>query len=91
VKGRPATPAWALADVIAWKDFPANELHPTEKPLSVLMPLIEAFFQPGQIVADPFAESGSTLMAAKMLGRYYLGVELDAKYHAIARRRLEQA
>lgn len=88
VKGRPATPSWALADVIAWRDFPVNELHPTEKPLSILAPLIEAFSQPGQIVADPFAGSGSTLMAAKMLGRDYIGVEVDAEYHAIARHRL---
>lgn len=91
VKGHPAEPCWALADVIQWKDFPANELHPTQKPLSVLTPLIEAFSQPGQLVLDPFAGSGSTLMAAKTLGRDYIGMELDAKYHAIASRRLEQA
>jgi adenine-specific DNA-methyltransferase len=88
VKGHPAEPSWALADVIEWKDFPANELHPTQKPLSVLTPLIEAFSQPGQLVVDPFAGSGSTLMAAKTLGRSYIGIELDAKYYALARRRL---
>jgi DNA modification methylase len=88
VKGRPAEPSWALADVIAWEDYPANELHPTEKPLSVLAPLVEAFSKPGEIVADPFCGSGSTLMAAKTLGRGYIGIEIDAEYNTIARRRL---
>lgn len=87
-KGNPRQPSGAIADVIPWNDFPKNELHPTEKPLSILTPLIEAFSQPGQLVVDPFAGSGSSLMAAKTLGRDYIGIELDAKYHAIARRRL---
>jgi len=91
VKGRPGKPGYALADVIHWKDFPKNDLHPTQKPLSVLLPLIEAFCPPSGTVLDPFAGSGSTLLAAKMLGRSYLGIELDAKYHKVASRRLATA
>jgi adenine-specific DNA-methyltransferase len=91
VKGIPALPSYALADVIEWKDYPGNALHPTQKPLSVLTPLIEAFSQPGGTVLDPFAGSGSTLMAAKQLGRSYIGIELDVGYHAIAQKRLAAA
>lgn len=88
VKGRPGEPSYALADVIEWRDFPKNELHPSQKPLSILSPLIKAFSQPGGVVLDPFAGSGSTLMAARTLGRSYIGIELDKKYHAIAAARL---
>jgi site-specific DNA-methyltransferase (adenine-specific) len=89
-KGRPGEPSWAMADVVEWKDYPKNELHPTQKPLSVLTPLIKAFSPEGGTVLDPFAGSGSSLLAAKMLGRSYVGIELDAKYHAIASRRLAE-
>jgi hypothetical protein len=50
--------------------------------------LIEAFTRPGQVVLDPFAGSGSTLVAAAMTGRRYLGIELDQQYCAAARNRL---
>jgi DNA modification methylase len=89
VKGRPPQPSYAIPDVIEWADFPKNDLHPTQKPLSVLTPLVEAFSKQGQTVLDPFAGSGSSLLAAKTLGRFYIGVEMDAKYHAIAKKRLE--
>jgi DNA modification methylase len=55
----------------------------------VLLPLVETFSRAGGLVLDPFAGSGSSLLAARMLGRSYLGIELDDEYHAIARRRLE--
>jgi DNA modification methylase len=88
-KGSPRTPEKPIADVIPWH-YTGNKLHPTQKPLSALLPLIEAFSAPGDTVLDPFAGSGSTLMAAKMLGRSYIGIELDAKYHALAVARLAE-
>jgi site-specific DNA-methyltransferase (adenine-specific) len=88
-KGYPPHPETTIGDVIDWT-YSGNRLHPTQKPLSVLLPLIETFSRPGGTVADPFAGSGSTLLAAKMLGRPYLGIELDTRYHAIASRRLSQ-
>jgi len=87
-KGNPAAPQKPIGDVIAW-DYTGNKLHPTQKPVLSLMPLVETFSAPEDTVLDPFAGSGSTLMAAKTLGRSYIGIELDAGYHAIARKRLQ--
>jgi len=89
-KGYPNQPKNAISDVINWK-YTGNRLHPTQKPLCVLSPLIEAFSQPNATVLDPFSGSGSSLLAAKLLGRNYLGVELDPAYHAVASERLAQA
>jgi adenine-specific DNA-methyltransferase len=89
-KGNPKRPAYAIGDVIDWT-YSGNKLHPTQKPVSVLLPLVETFCPAQGALLDPFAGSGSTLIAAKTLGRDYIGIELDAKYHAIASRRLEQA
>jgi adenine-specific DNA-methyltransferase len=88
-KGNPLYPRETIGDVIDWT-YSGNKLHPTQKPLSVLLPLVETFSPAQGTVLDPFAGSGSTLLAAKMLGRSYVGIELDAKYHAIASRRLAE-
>ncbi len=86
-KGNPALPENPVADVI---DMPysGNKLHPTQKPVAALKPLIEAFTQKNDLVLDPFCGSGSTLLAAKILNRHHLGIELDAQYHAAAIKRL---
>jgi adenine-specific DNA-methyltransferase len=86
-KGYPRSPEQPLSDVISWA-YTGNKLHPTQKPLAALSPLVESFSAPGELVLDPFAGSGSTLEAARSLGRRYLGIELDAGYHAAAARRL---
>jgi DNA modification methylase len=86
-KGHPAHPAQPLDDVQPW-EYSGNVVHPTEKAVSVLKPLVQTFSQPQALVLDPFAGSGSTLVSAALSGRNYLGVELEAKYVEHARRRL---
>lgn len=88
VKGNPVTPEFPIGDVIDWT-YSGNKLHPTQKPLSVLTPLIETFCPRGGLVLDPFAGSGSTLIAARSLGRNYLGVELDPQFHDVATKRMQ--
>ena len=85
-----STPQAIIGDVIDWT-YSGNRYHPIEKPLSVLTALIPAFTPPRGLVLDPFSSSGSTLLAARSLGCRYLGIELDAKYHAIASDRLTLA
>ena len=87
VKGNPPLPTATIRDVLEWR-YTGNRLHPTQKPVPSLKPVIEAFTERGDIVLDPFAGSGSTLLAAKILGRRYIGIELDAKYVKTAKRRL---
>ena len=89
VKGSPRKPAVILPDVLAWQ-YSHNRLHPTQKPVSALAPLVLAFSNPGDLVLDPFCGSGSSLVAAKFLGRRYLGVEIDSEHAATAEERLRQ-
>ena len=63
--------------------------HPTQKPVS-LMDWCVQFTADGASVADPFAGSGSTLVAAKRIGRKAVGVELDERYCEVAAKRLAQ-
>jgi adenine-specific DNA-methyltransferase len=86
-KGRPAVPASPPSDVLPWK-YTGNALHPTQKPVSSLVPLIEAFCPVNGVTLDPFACSGSTCAAAVSIGRRYIGIELDGHYYAVAKKRL---
>ena len=87
--GKPMRPNVLLNDVLPWS-YSGNTLHPTQKPLTALEPLIEAFSSPGDVVLDPFMGSGSTGEAAIRHGRNFVGIELEEEYHRIATRRLAQ-
>lgn len=63
--------------------------HPCQAPLALLERMVLASSNPGDLVLDPFAGSGTTLVAAKKLGRRYYGFELSASYARIAGSRLE--
>jgi DNA modification methylase len=63
--------------------------HPTQKPLPLFLWCL-SFAPSAQLILDPFLGSGTTLVAAKQLGRKAIGIELEEKYCEIAARRLQQ-
>ena len=67
-----------------------ERVHPTQKPESLMSQIIAEFSDPGESLLDPFMGSGTTLVAAKRLGRRAIGVELEEKYCEIAAKRLSQ-
>ena len=73
-----------------WTHNIAREEHPTAKPLSLLKELVSLFTDPGETILDPFMGSGTTLRAAKDLGRKAIGIELEEKWCEVAARRLAQ-
>lgn len=77
-----SVPYWSMAE---------NTAHPTQKPEKLLAKLILASSNEGEMVFDPFAGSGSTMVTAKKLGRHYLGIEQNEKYCVWAEKRLEMA
>jgi site-specific DNA-methyltransferase (adenine-specific) len=79
-----------LQSVIDVPNLRARALHPTEKPVGLLDPLISYSCPPGGTVLDPFAGSGSTLEAARNSGRNAIGVEADERYAEVIARRLAQ-
>lgn len=60
---------------------PRDKAHPTEKPVELMEHYILNSTQPGEIVLDPFAGSGSTLVAAQQTGRRWIGCEIDPLYY----------
>ena len=65
--------------------------HPTEKPVSLMREIIESSSRQGDLVLDPFAGSGSTLVAAILAGRCAYGIELDHRYAELALQRVRAA
>jgi site-specific DNA-methyltransferase (adenine-specific) len=67
--------------------------HPTQKPVSLMVYLVEKLTQPGDTILDPFMGSGSTGVACVRTGRNFIGIEIDPTYFAIAQNRIaaEQA
>jgi site-specific DNA-methyltransferase (adenine-specific) len=63
-------------------------VHTTQKPLELMEALVRDFTDPGELICDPFAGSGTTLVAAKRLGRQGIGWELQERYAQIANQRI---
>ena len=82
------TDVWHLPAISKWEKSCGK--HPTQKPLSVLVRLIQASTKEGVWILDPFSGSATTGIAANLLGRKYLGLELEDDFLAISKaRRIE--
>lgn len=92
VKGKYQFPGKRPRDLITFPKVPSNMVvHPTEKPVGLLANLITSVTKPGDQILDPFAGSGSTLVAAQKTGRRYIGIELDSTHYETACRRTQEA
>lgn len=65
--------------------------HPTEKPLSLMVALVNDFTDHGQLILDPFMGSGTTGVACAKRGRDFIGIEINEKYFDVSRRRIDLA
>ena len=87
--GKPSRWAGITTETTDWEHGrPVKSLHPTEKPLAVCERAIGN--HTAQTILEPFMGSGTTLVAAKNLGRKAIGIEIEERYCAIAAERLSQ-
>ena len=82
------TDVWRLPAIAPWEKSCGK--HPTQKPLGVLARLIQASTQPGAWILDPFNGSATTGIAANLLGRKYLGLEIKDEFLAMSKARREE-
>lgn len=66
-------------------------VHKTQKPTPLLVDILRNIAKPGDVIADPFTGSGTTQVAAKLLGMSSIGIELNPKHAEYARRRIAAA
>ena len=82
------TDVWQLPAIAKWEKSCGK--HPTQKPLSLLARIIQASTQPGAWILDPFSGSGTTGIAANLLGRRYLGLEKEDEFLSMSKARREE-
>lgn len=70
------------------RDTTTTKVHPTQKPVKLLEQLIEIFTDPGDVVIDPCAGSGSTLLAAAQVGRRSYGFEIKKDFYKLAKEKV---
>ncbi|MEK7232276.1 MAG: site-specific DNA-methyltransferase [Elusimicrobiota bacterium] len=90
-EGRMAGDVWRFPTLAGRRFRDEKVAHPTQKPLSISLRIVKHFSNPGDLVVVPFAGSGTECVAAKQLGREYLGFDLNSKYAEIARERIRTA
>jgi site-specific DNA-methyltransferase (adenine-specific) len=71
-------------------DEHGEHYHPTQKPVALMAWAIQKWTEPGDLILDPYMGCGTTLRAAKNLGRNATGIEIEEQYCEIAVKRLEQ-
>jgi DNA modification methylase len=64
--------------------------HPTQKPIAVMEKLIKVYSDPGDTILDSYCGSGSTLIAARNLGRKAIGIEIEPAYCDVTIQRLSE-
>ncbi len=79
-----------MRSVLQVRSMHGRAIHPTEKPVGILDPLIRYACPPGGTVLDPFAGSGSTAEAARMSGRKAILIEADERYCELIVKRMAQ-
>lgn len=79
-----------ISRVINPASFQKDRAHPTQKPVELMVWCIQKSGEIGAI-CDPYMGSGTTLVAAKQLGRRCVGIELEEKYCEVAAKRLQQS
>ena len=79
-----------MRSVLQVRSCHGHAMHPTQKPLGIVDPLVRFSCPPGGLVLDPFVGSGSTLLAARDAGRRAIGIEIEERYCEIAAKRLAQ-
>jgi len=65
-----------------------SRVHTTQKPISLMLEMVEQFTDPGDVVLDAFTGSGTTGAACVQLGRRFIGIEMDETYAQLARDRI---
>ena len=91
---KPGKKTWNGGGKHAFWTFPKgqnNSGHPTGKPLGLFKSFINDFTNEGEIVLDPFMGSGTTGVACALMGRRFVGIEIDPEYFDIACERIEEA
>jgi len=68
-----------------------SKTHPTQKPIRLMKWIVDNYSLPTDLILDPFCGSGTTCVAAKMLGRRYIGIDISPEYCKIAEERLREA
>ena len=82
------TDVWHLPAIARWEKSCGK--HPTQKPLGLLARIIEASTKPDAWILDPFSGSSTTGIAANLLGRKFLGLEIEDEYLAMSKARREE-